>query len=163
MGNVVDPLGGAYYIEDLTDKIEKEVEEYLKKIEELGGAIKAVETGYIQKEIQEAAYQYHQSVESKERIVVGVNQYIDKTEEKLKIYRASSQLEERQIENLRKLRSSRDNAKVKESLDQLLKAANGRDNLMPFICLAVERYATVGEISTTLRQSFGQFRPIATL
>jgi methylmalonyl-CoA mutase, N-terminal domain len=163
IANVVDPFGGSYYVESLTDQIEEEAKVYLKKIEELGGAIKAVETGYIQKEIQDAAYQYHQSVESKERIVVGVNQFIQTKAEKIDILRVDPNLEEKQKSELKALKESRDNQAVAKALEQLLAASAGPDNLMPYICRAVECYATVGEISNTLRQSFGKFRPIATL
>jgi methylmalonyl-CoA mutase, N-terminal domain len=163
VANVVDPFGGSYYVESLTDQIEEEAKVYLKKIEELGGAIKAVETGYIQKEIQDAAYQYHQSVESKERIVVGVNQFIQTKAEKIDILRVDPNLEEKQKNELKALKESRDSQAVAKALEQLLAASAGTDNLMPYICRAVECYATVGEISNTLRQSFGKFRPIATL
>jgi methylmalonyl-CoA mutase, N-terminal domain len=163
IANVVDPFGGSFYVESLTDQIEEEAKVYLKKIEELGGAIKAVETGYIQKEIQDAAYQYHQSVESKERIVVGVNQFIQTKAEKIDILRVDPNLEEKQKSELKALKESRDNQAVAKALAQLLAASAGTDNLMPYICRAVECYATVGEISNTLRQSFGKFRPIATL
>ncbi len=163
IGNVVDPFGGSFYVEELTDKIEAEAEDYLKKIEALGGAIKAVESGYIQKEIQDAAYAFHQSVASKERVVVGVNQFIETKAERIETLRVDPKLELQQQSELQALKSSRDRDAVTRALDDLLKAAAGQDNLMPYICRAVECYATVGEISNTLRQSFGKFRPIATL
>jgi methylmalonyl-CoA mutase N-terminal domain/subunit len=163
IGDVVDPFGGSYYVESLTDKIEKEAREYLQKIEEIGGAIKAVENGYIQKEIQDAAYQYHQAVESKERIVVGVNKFIDESGEKMDVLRVDPQLEVQQKQELKELRARRDQAAVDTALSELLRASKSTENMMPYICRAVEAYATVGEISNTLRQSFGKFRPIATL
>lgn len=163
IGDVVDPFGGSYYVESLTDKIEADAKEYLEKIEQLGGAIKAVESGYIQKEIQDAAYADHQRVESKEHIVVGVNKFIDQVSEKIETLRVDPKLEIQQIEELTAIRAGRDQTAVDKSLADLLKAANGTDNLMPYICQAVEVYATVGEISNTLRKSFGKFRPIATL
>ncbi|HEY9788609.1 MAG TPA: methylmalonyl-CoA mutase family protein [Candidatus Obscuribacterales bacterium] len=161
--NVVDPLGGSYFIESLTDKVEAEVSAYLKKIEELGGAVRAVESGYIQKEIQDAAYQYHQEVENKKRIIVGVNRYIDKTEGGIAILRVDPRLEEEQKDELKKLRAERDNEKTKRSLAALGKAADGKENLMPYICDAVESYATVGEISNTLRAAFGKYKPASTM
>jgi methylmalonyl-CoA mutase N-terminal domain/subunit len=163
IADVVDPFGGSFYIESLTDKIEAEVNTYLEKIADLGGAIKAVETGYIQKEIQEAAYQYHQSVENKDRIIVGVNKFIDLENEKVEIMRVDPQLEEQQKSELKRLRLERDQTKVDKALEHLLSASSGTANLMPLICQAVEAYATVGEISNTLRKSFGKFRPVATL
>ena len=163
IGDVVDPFGGSFYLESLTDKIEAQAKEYLQKIEDLGGAIKAVESGYIQKEIQDAAYQYHQSVENKETIVVGVNKYIDQESEKMDVLRVDPKLEDQQKAELKELKARRDQKEVDKQLETLLAAANGAENLMPHICRAVEAYATVGEISNTLRKSFGKFRPIATL
>ena len=163
IGDVVDPFGGSYYLESLTDRIEKEAREYLQKIEELGGAIKAVENGYIQKEIQDAAYQYHQAVEGKDRIVVGVNKFIDEAGEKMDVLRVDPQLEVQQKQELKELKARRDQAAVDTALSELLRASKSTENMMPYICRAVECYATVGEISNTLRTSFGKFRPIATL
>jgi methylmalonyl-CoA mutase N-terminal domain/subunit len=163
VANVVDPLGGSYFLEDLTDQIEAQAKVYLQKIEELGGAIKAVETGYIQREIQDSAYDFHQDVEAKRRIVVGVNRFADKVPEDILILRVNPLLEDKQKEDLKKLKMTRDNVKVEESLRRLGEAANGSENLMPHICDAVEQYATVGEISNTLRKSFGKFRPLVTL
>jgi methylmalonyl-CoA mutase N-terminal domain/subunit len=164
IGNVADPCGGSYFIEDLTDKTEAAVVEYLEKIEKLGGAIKAVESGFIQKEIQDAAYQYHQDVENKQRLIVGVNSFIDEESgEPIKVQRIDPALEEMQVKRLQEVRATRDNKRVDECLEALLKAAAGTDNLMPHICNAVEAYATVGEISATLKKSFGKFRPLVTL
>ena len=163
VGSVVDPLGGAYYLETLTDQIEEQACQYLKKVEELGGAVRAVEAGFIQKEIQEAAYQYHHQVETKERIVVGVNAFVDTTVEKIPILHVDPKLEQEQKLELERLRSQRDDRAVNEALAELETAAKGQANLMPFICKAVEAYATVGEVSGTLRKSFGTFHPVATL
>lgn len=163
IGNVVDPFGGSYYIESLTDQIEADVVAYLQKIEEMGGAIKAVESGYIQKEIQDSAYQDHLEVEANRRLVVGVNSFIDENEEQMHVHRMDPALETTQVAALKKLRETRDNKAVREALDALGVAERTNENLMPYICRAVEVYATVGEITNTLRESFGKFRPIATL
>jgi methylmalonyl-CoA mutase, N-terminal domain len=163
VGNVVDPFGGSYFVEELTDKIEKDVELYLQKIEELGGAISAVEQGYIQKEIQESAYQYHCSVEDKRRIIVGVNRFIDDNSEKIEIHRVDPKLETEQVADLKRVKAERDKEKVEHALKKLEETAAGSGNLIPLICDAVDSYATVGEISNTLRRSFGKFRPVATL
>lgn len=163
VGNVVDPFGGSYFVEELTDKIEKDVELYLQKIEELGGAISAVEQGYIQKEIQESAYQYHCSVEDKRRIIVGVNRFIDVNSEKIEIHRVDPKLETEQVADLKRVKAERDQEKVEHALQKLAETASGSGNLIPLICNAVDSYATVGEISNTLRKSFGKFRPVATL
>lgn len=180
VGSVVDPVGGSYYIESLTSKIEAEVEDYLKRIEEMGGAIKAVESGFIQKEIQDAAYEYHQEVEAGRKQVVGVNCFIDEEEEQIPVQRIAPELETRQVEALKKVRAERDNAKVDRLLKELTEAAaielaqdnqpvqgqSGvatRPNLIPLICEAVEAYASVGEISGALKKSFGKFRPMVTI
>jgi methylmalonyl-CoA mutase N-terminal domain/subunit len=180
VGSVVDPVGGSYYIESLTSKIEAEVEDYLKRIEEMGGAIKAVESGFIQKEIQDAAYEYHQEVEAGRKQVVGVNCFIDEEEEQIPVQRIAPELETRQVEALKKVRAERDNAKVERLLKELTEAAaielaqdnqpaqgqaplDSRPNLIPLICEAVEAYASVGEISGALKKSFGKFRPMVTI
>lgn len=162
-GSVVDPLGGSYYLEALTDEVEAQARQYLLKIEELGGAVRAVETGFIQREIQDAAYKFHQQVENKERIVVGVNAFIDKEPEKIPLLSIDPQVERRQKEELKKLKQKRDADKVEQALAKLEEVAKGSGNLIPYICQAVEVYATVGEVSNALRKSFGKFRPISTL
>ena len=163
LSNIVDPLGGSYLIENLTNQIEIEAKDYLKKIADLGGAIAAVESGYIQKEIQEAAYQNHRDVESGQVTVVGVNQFIDEYCEPVTVHRVAPTIETTQKERLMRLRAKRDNKKVDAVLSQLLKAAQSKDNLMPYIADSVEAYATVGEISNTLRESFGKFRPLVAI
>jgi methylmalonyl-CoA mutase, N-terminal domain len=161
--NIADPVGGSYYIETLTNKIEQEVNEYLTRIHELGGAIAAVEAGYIQKEIQEAAYQYHCDVENNSSIVVGVNKFIDREEQSIPVQRVDPAIETAQCKRLADLRARRDNAAVEKSLDELHTAAVGKENLIPYISRAVENYATVGEISNALRKAFGKFRPLVTI
>lgn len=163
VGNVADPLGGSYYIEKLTSDIEARVEEYLERIEAMGGAIKAVESGYIQKEIQDAAYQDHQDVDSKTKLVVGVNSFIDEHEAEINVQRIDPALEGGQVAALKKIKAERDNEKVAAILNRLNQAAEADENLIPVICEAVECYATVGEISGTLKKSFGKFRPMVTI
>jgi methylmalonyl-CoA mutase N-terminal domain/subunit len=163
VASVVDPVGGSYYLECLTDEVEAGADAYLKKIEELGGAIKAIETGFIQKEIQDAAYKYHQDVENKRRIVVGVNEFIDRKDEKIPLLTVDPILEKGQLLELEKLRKERDSRKVETILNELEAQAKGTENLIPVICQAVDAYATVGEISNAMRKAFGKFRPISTL
>lgn len=163
IGSIVDPFGGSYYIEALTDGIEAAVDEYLLKIEKMGGAIKAIESGYMQKEIQDSAYQYHKDVESGNTVVVGVNKFIDEYEEPITVHRVEDALEVAQKKALKEVKETRDNEKVQLALDNLLKGAQGKENLMPLICEAVDTYATVGEISSTLKKSFGKFRPQVTI
>jgi len=161
--NLVDPLGGSYYVEDLTNRIEEQVEDYLAKIEELGGAIAAVESGYIQKEIQESAYRFHREVEEGSRVIVGVNRFIDEQHEPIELQRIKPEIEIAQKERLARLRKERDSGKVEAALSALHQAAQGTGNLIPLIAKAVDCYATVGEISNSLRLAFGKYRPLVTL
>jgi methylmalonyl-CoA mutase N-terminal domain/subunit len=159
LANVADPFAGSFYIEKLTDEIEKEVMDYLEAIEKMGGAINAIESGFIQKEIQESAYQYHQQIESKDKVVVGVNEFIDNINEPIPILRVDDTIESEQKERLAKLRKGRNQAKVELSLNNLEKTALSNDNLIFPIVEAVESYATIGEISNTLKKAFGKFKP----
>jgi methylmalonyl-CoA mutase N-terminal domain/subunit len=158
VADMVDPLGGSYAVETLTNEIEKRAIEYIEKIDAMGGAIKAIETGYIQGEIAESAYQYQREIEGKRRIIVGMNQF--QTEEKpLKdILHIQPEVELYQKEILSKVKRERDNGKVKKILASLKKTAQGTDNLLPLILEAVRAYATLGEISDTLREVFGEYR-----
>lgn len=153
----IDPLAGSYYIESLTDKIEKEAMEYIKNIDNLGGATKAIETGYIQKEIQNSAYKYQMQVESGERVVVGVNKFKIEENHKKEILKVDPQVEIVQKKKLQRLRQERDNVKVKESIDMLVEKAKTDENLMPYILEAVKSYATLGEICGALREVFGEY------
>jgi methylmalonyl-CoA mutase, N-terminal domain len=163
IAQVVDPCGGSYYVESLTDKIEQEVHEYLDKIEKMGGATAAIETGYIQKEIQESAYTYHLGVESRERIIVGINEYVEKGQDDIPILRVDPKIELQQKERLAQIKKTRNNAKVESALKAVEAASTGSENLLPYIIEAVESYASVGEISGTLKRSFGKFRPPVTV
>jgi len=156
--HTIDPLAGSYSIEALTRMIEKEAENYIDKIEEMGGMVPAIETGYVQREIEEAAYRYQKEIEKKDRIIVGVNEY--KVEEKLRedIIRVDEQKEKAQVERLEKVRKERKDADVKKALEAVKKAAGGKDNVMPPIIEAVRAYATIGEISDALRAVFGEFK-----
>ncbi len=157
--NTVDPLAGSYFMESLTDRIEQEVWQYLDRIEQLGGMVNAIEKGYVQKEIQNAAYQYQREVEEGTRIVVGVNQYTLEDEKPDKILRVSPGLREIQIEKLRALRRMRQASRVKRALQKLEQAAHNRnENLMPYILDAARVYATLGEISNVLRHVFGEYQ-----
>jgi len=156
--NTIDPLAGSYAVEALTNQIEEGARAYLKKIEEMGGMIPAIESGYVQREIEEASYRYQLEIEKKERIVVGVNEY--KVDEPLKyeILKIDPKKEEDQVKGLVDIRKKRDNAAVKSALAEVKKAAEGKDNLMPPILKAVKAYGTIGEISDTLRSVFGEYR-----
>jgi methylmalonyl-CoA mutase, N-terminal domain len=153
-----DPLGGSYYIEKLTDDIECGAREYIARIDALGGTLAAIEQGYIQGEIQNAAYAYQQAVERGEKIVVGVNRFRQDEDRHHPMFHLDPELERQQVERLRELRASRDRACVEQRLSELEQAARGSDNLMPKILAACEAYGTVGEISDRLRRVFGEYR-----
>ncbi|MGZ3614182.1 MAG: acyl-CoA mutase large subunit family protein [Thermodesulfobacteriota bacterium] len=158
VADVIDPFGGAYAVESLTDEIEKKSVEYIEKIEAMGGAIKAIESGYIQGEIGESAYQYQKEIENKKRIIVGLNQFQMEEEPLRNILRIKPEVEQYQKEKLARVKRERDTKKVKEALAVLKKAAKGTDNVVPPILDAVKAYATLGEISDTLREVFGEYR-----
>ncbi len=153
----VDPLAGSYYIESLTNDIEKEAIDYIEKIDNLGGATKAIEKGFIQKEIQNSAYKYQMQVEEQERIVVGVNKYQTKETGKQELLRVDPHVELLQKKKIEKLKSVRDNEKVQVTLDVLKSKAETEENLMPYIIDSVNEYATLGEICGVLREVFGEY------
>jgi methylmalonyl-CoA mutase N-terminal domain/subunit len=154
----VDPLAGSYYIESLTNEIEKRAAEYLGKIETMGGMLKAVERGFVQQEIQNAAYRYQQAVDGEEAVVVGVNRFAVEHEKSIPTQKIDPALEPRQIERLRALRARREANRWKDALTQVEEAARSGENVMPRILNAVEAYATVGEISDAMRRVFGEYR-----
>jgi methylmalonyl-CoA mutase N-terminal domain/subunit len=156
--NAVDPLGGSHYIEELTGRIEQGARAYIEKIDALGGALSAIESGYIQGEIQGSAYEVQREVESGRRIVVGVNRFQTEQHQAVPTFRLDPAVERQQIERVRALKASRDSAAAGAALDRLERAAGGDENLMPFILDAASRYATVGEISGRLRKVFGEYR-----
>jgi methylmalonyl-CoA mutase N-terminal domain/subunit len=156
VADTVDPLAGSYYLENLTGRIEAGAEEYIQRIEGLGGAVAAVEKGYIQREIQESAYRYQREVEEGRRVVVGVNKFKTEDVEPANLLRVDPSVGERQVERLRKLRAERDNAAVEKALAALERAARSTDNLLPPIVEAVRSYTTLGEICNVLRGVFGE-------
>ena len=158
VADMIDPLGGSYAVEDLTNEIEKKSIEYIEKIDAMGGAIKAIESGYIQGEIADSAYQYQKEIETKKRIVVGLNQFQIEEEPLKDVLRIQPEVEQYQKEKLRKVKKERNNGKVKETLVALKKAAQGTENVVPPILEAVKAYASIGEISDTLREVFGEYR-----
>ncbi len=161
--STADPLAGAYYIEQLTDEIEKGAEAYIAKIDEVGGAVEAVEQGYVQREIQEAAYDYQKAIESGERVVVGVNKFATSEEPPGDILRVDPKVRVEQMEALARLKAGRDNQAVEKKLAALRAAAQGEDNLMPHFLSCVQSYATLGEICDTLRGVFGEYQAPTTI
>ncbi|HKG60094.1 MAG TPA: methylmalonyl-CoA mutase family protein [Pyrinomonadaceae bacterium] len=163
VAETADPLGGSYAIEHLTDEIEAGADEYLKKIEAMGGMLRAIETGYVQREIQEAAYRYQKAVEAQEQVVVGVNRFQLEEELPVNVLRIDPALEQAQVERVRALRERRDTASVTDALNKLKQAATTDENLLPRILQCVESYATVGEISNALRDIWGEYRETSTI
>jgi len=158
VADVVDPLGGSYYVEDLTNRLEAEAAEYIKTIDGLGGALAGIEKGFQQKEIQEAAFRFQRQVEEKERVVVGVNDFIVPGEAPPKLQRVDPRIGQRQAERLTALRARRDGAEVERLLSKLQHAAEGTDNLVPIMVECVENFVTLGEISHRLRRVWGEQR-----
>ncbi|AFM25644.1 acyl-CoA mutase large subunit family protein [Desulfomonile tiedjei] len=153
----VDPLAGSYYIEALTDEIERLSVEYIKKIDEMGGAVRAVECGFIEDEIHESAYKFQKAIESEDRIIVGVNRFQTETVQPSGLLKVDPTVRERQIERLQQIRQQRNNAAVASALSELEKAARSTENVMPPIFKAVKERATLGEICNVLRNVFGEY------
>jgi len=163
VADTIDPIGGSYYVEWLTDTIEEEVWRYIEKIEEMGGMTKAIEIGYVQKEIADSAYKIQMDIENGERIVVGVNKFVDENEEiNIEIMKVSEEVAKRQIEKLRKFREKRDANKVREVLEHLQKVAekeeSNENNIVPYIYRCVKSQVTLGEIVSALKEIFGEYR-----
>lgn len=156
--DTVDPLGGSYYVEDLTNKLEQEARAYLEKIDSLGGAVRSIEQGYMQQEIQDSAYRYQQAIDAGEKVVVGVNKFQIQEEPPTGLLKLDPAIAEHQIQRLAEIREQRNACHVAESLQHLRAAAQGTENLMPVILEAVKAYATLGEICGVLRQVFGEYR-----
>ncbi|WP_027724376.1 acyl-CoA mutase large subunit family protein [Tuberibacillus calidus] len=160
VSDTVDPLGGSYYVEALTDQIEEKAKEYLKKIDDMGGAVQAVEQGYMQEEIHRAAYETQKAIEKNEDIVVGVNAFRIDHEREPELHRVDPAIGARQAEKLKQLRARRDNDRVQKTLEDLKRAAATDENLMPPILECVKAYATIGEICGVLRNVFGEYTGI---
>ncbi len=156
--DTVDPLGGSYYIESLTSEVENKARAYIEEVDKIGGAMKAIEKAYIQREIANSAYDYQRAVDSGEQVVVGVNKFAKKDESLPDILEIGTEVEEKQKESLSRLRQERDNQKVTQLLDEVRRVAEGNENIMPVLIEAVKAYATVGEISDALRDVFGEYR-----
>jgi methylmalonyl-CoA mutase N-terminal domain/subunit len=163
VADTVDPLAGSYAIEELTSEVEKRVVDYLDKIDALGGTLHAIESGYIQREIQNSAYEYQRAVETRDAIVVGVNQFESEAESKVKTLRVDPSIEHDQVERVRALRARRDASATEAALSKLGEAAQGTENIVPHILECVEASATVGEISNRLRGVWGEYHEAVTV
>ena len=156
--NTVDPLAGSYFIEAMTDLIEKEAKDYIDKIDSMGGMAEAIDAGFVQTEIQKSAYKYEMEIENQERIIVGVNKFQIKETEHKDLLKIDMKVQDEQIKFLKKIRSERNNELVIQKLEALKKTAEGTDNLMPFILDAVKVYASIGEICNMMRKVFGEYK-----
>ncbi|HYK38413.1 MAG TPA: methylmalonyl-CoA mutase family protein [Candidatus Eremiobacteraceae bacterium] len=156
--NTIDPVAGSYAIEELTNQIEAGAKTYIERIDALGGMLRAVETGFVQGEIQKAAYDFQRAVETREQIVVGVNEFVAEQDRTIPLLRINEEIEHAQVARLQALRAKRDAAKTESALAELARRASTAENLLPAILTAVEAYATVGEISDTLRKVFGEYQ-----
>jgi methylmalonyl-CoA mutase N-terminal domain/subunit len=159
IADTVDPLGGSYYIETLTDQVEAEARAYLDRIDAMGGALAAIEQGFQRREIEDNAFRLQKALEERRRIVVGVNAFADEVQPVIPLLRVDSAVEERQVKRVQALRASRDPAQVTAALDRIEAAARGTHNLIPLLIDAVEHYATVGEICDRLRAVWGEYTP----
>lgn len=158
IADTIDPLGGSYYVEALTDQIEREAREYIHKIDEMGGAVAAIEQGYMQQEMATHAFEYEQEIESGKRTVIGVNKYaIEDEEHHTQLLQVDPAVGDRQMAKLKKLKETRDNAAVEKALANVRKVARSEENIMPCLIEAVKTYATLGEICGVLREEFGEY------
>jgi methylmalonyl-CoA mutase, N-terminal domain len=160
---VPDPLGGSYFVESLTAEMEKRANDYIRRIDEMGGMIPAIERGYPQTEIANASYEYQHSIETGEQKIVGVNAFVEQNEPPIELLHIDESSQQHQLEKLKKLRARRSNEKVMASLDALKRAAEGRENTMPYILDAVRAYASLGEICDAFREVFGTYTETSVL
>lgn len=158
VADTVDPLAGSYYIESLTNQIEKEATEYLEKIENMGGMLRAIEEGYIQKEIQDSAYRYQRDVENGKVVIVGLNKFYEEENKKENYLKIDKTVEINQINFLKKVKSERDNEKVRNCLEKIRNVANTNENIIPVVIEAVENYVSIGEICNVLRDEWGEYQ-----
>jgi methylmalonyl-CoA mutase N-terminal domain/subunit len=156
VADVIDPLGGSYFVEALTDRVEAEARDLLDRVDGIGGMVRAIETGFVPKEIQDAAYRERQAVEAGRRIVVGVNAFGTEEASPIPLFQVDPRVEPDQVGRVRRLRAGRDGVAAERALARLADAARGAENLVPFILEAVKAYATVGEICHRLRGVFGE-------
>ncbi|HEY4644195.1 MAG TPA: methylmalonyl-CoA mutase family protein [Bacteroidota bacterium] len=157
VANTIDPLGGSYFVEALTTKMERQAEEYFEQIDALGGVVPAIEAGFFQREIADAAYRYQQELDRREKIIVGVNEYVEEEETKIPILVISPEVEEKQKSRIAEVRSNRSGAEVDRALSELRRAAEDGSNLMPTLLACTRAYATVGEMCATLQEVFGVY------
>ena len=161
--NTIDPLAGSYFIESLTNQIEDAAMEYIKKIDDMGGILTAIERGFVQREIADSAYKYQRAVDGCEKIVIGVNRYRDSEKASIETLKVNPEVEEKQKRRLERLRKERDSKEVKRALAEIRRVVESKENLMPVVLDAVKSYATLGEICDVLKGAFGEYRPVQRL
>jgi methylmalonyl-CoA mutase N-terminal domain/subunit len=161
--NTIDPVAGSYFIESLTNQIEDEAMKYIKKIDDMGGILTALEKGFVQREIAESAYRYQRAVDSKKKIVIGVNKFRDTEKTNIELLKVNQEVEDKQKRRLERLRNNRDGKSVKKSLDEIRQVAKGKENLMPILLESVKNNVTLGEICNVLKDIFGEYRPMQRL
>jgi len=158
--DTIDPLSGAYYIEALTNEMEEKAMEYIQEVDNMGGAMVAIEKGFFQKEIADSSYRYQREIEEKRRVIVGINEYVTEKEFPIELLRVDPEVEKEQIASLHRMRREREQKKVEEALGKLYASARKDENLMPAIIEAVKVYATLGEISDVLREVYGEYKEL---
>jgi methylmalonyl-CoA mutase N-terminal domain/subunit len=156
--DTADPLGGSHYIESLTDELEKKAREIISGIDKMGGAVSAIEQGYMQQQIAQSSYRYQQQVESKEKIIVGVNDFVTEEKSSPSVFSVDDNVRKAQVEKLRQIKSERNMEKIFSCINEIETAARENKNLMPHILNAVENYVSLGEISLALKNVYGEYR-----
>jgi methylmalonyl-CoA mutase N-terminal domain/subunit len=156
--NTVDPLGGSYFVESMTDRMEAGANEYFRRIDELGGVLAGIDQGFFQREIAEAAFQYQRELEERRKIMVGVNDFVTEAPVDIPILKIDPEVERQQIRRVRDLKQTRDNNRVRGALEALAGASDRRENVMPYVLEAVRAYATVQEISDAMKAVLGSYR-----
>lgn len=161
--NTIDPLGGSYYIEALTNEMEKGTHEYFKKLDDLGGMVSAIEKGFPQNEIREAGYTYQKEIDNNERMIVGVNKFTAKEEQPIETLKIEPEIEKKQVEKLRAFKKNRDSNGINKALDDLKKTAESSESVLPPITKALKLYATVGEVCNAMKEVFGEYKEPGTI
>ncbi len=156
--DTVDPLGGSYFVEALTDEVEAKAWEYIKRIDAMGGSVAAIEQGFMQNEIARSSYEYQDTIEKGKKIIVGLNKFTAEEKPQGDVFSVDDEIRNLQVKKIQKLKKERDNSTVKTALSEIETAARGKENLMPHILEAVENYATLGEIADVMRKVFGEFK-----
>ncbi|WP_457628438.1 methylmalonyl-CoA mutase family protein, partial [Oceanithermus sp.] len=155
----IDAAGGSFYLEHLTDALEEEATDIIEQIEALGGAVRAIEAGHVQREIEESAWRYQREIEEGERVIVGLNRFTSEEETPVPVMKVDPEVDRRRAEEVRRYRATRDASDTKAALTALLGAARGEENLFPYVLEAFRKKATLGEVTSALREVWGEYQP----